>query len=115
MGANPAPAREGSAQAAGFLLDEGPDIGCERTELLNGSPALVDRLQRRGRHGTLTAVVEVGLVSQCWTEVPEINSVCVVSDVQNFQLPLYVSLTRFSDQCRRPLKITLISLAVRIP
>ena len=49
MGANPAPAREGPAQAAGFLLDEGPDIGCERPELLNGSPALVDRLQRRGR------------------------------------------------------------------
>ena len=49
MGANAAPAREGPAQAAGFLLDERPDIGCERPELLNGSPALVDRLQRRGR------------------------------------------------------------------
>ena len=36
MGANPAPVREGSAQAAGFLLDERPDIGCERPELLNG-------------------------------------------------------------------------------
>lgn len=62
MGAKAAPAREGSAQAAGFLLDERPDIGCERPELLNGFPALVDRLQRRGRQGTLTAVVEVGLV-----------------------------------------------------
>jgi len=72
MGANPAPAREGPAQAAGFLLDERPDIGCEWPELLNGSPALVDRLQRRGRQGTLTAVVEVGLVGEGRAERTEV-------------------------------------------
>ena len=83
MGANPAPARKGPAQAARFLLNEGPDIGCERSELLNGSPALVDRLQRRRRQGTLSAVVEVGLIGQCWTEIPEPTSVCVGSGAQN--------------------------------
>ena len=85
MGANPAPAREGPAQATGFLLDERPDIGCERPELLNGSPALVDRLQRRGRQGPLTAVVEVGLVGEGWTEIPEPTCVCVGSSAQNCQ------------------------------
>ena len=77
MGANPAPAREGSAEATCFLLDEGPGIGCERTELLNGSPALVDRLQRRGRQGTLTAVVEVGLVGEGRAQIPEPTAISV--------------------------------------
>ena len=83
MGANPAPTREGPAQAAGFLLDEGPDIGSERPEFLNGSPALVDRLQRRGRQGTLTAVVEVDLVGEGWAEIFKAISVCVGSGAQN--------------------------------
>ena len=74
MGANAAPAREGPAQTAGFLLDERPDIGCERPELLNSSPALVDRLQRRGRQGTLTAVVEVGLVGEGRAEKSKLTS-----------------------------------------
>ena len=87
MGADPAPARQAPAQAAGFLLDEGPDIGCEGPQFLNGAPTRCNGLERWGGQRPLTAVVEVGLVGQCWTEIPEPTSVCVGrsvgSDAQN--------------------------------
>ena len=62
MGADPTPARQASAQAAGFLLDEGPDISCEGPQLLTGAPTGCDGLERWGGQRPLTAVVEVGLV-----------------------------------------------------
>ena len=69
MGADPTPARQASAQAAGFLLDEGPDIGCKWPQLLNGAPTGCDGLERWGRQRPLTAVVEVGLVDEGRAEV----------------------------------------------
>ena len=71
MGADPTPARQAPAQAAGFLLDEGPDIGRKWPQLLNGAPTGCDGLERWGGQRPLTAVVEVGLVGQCWTEIAQ--------------------------------------------
>ena len=67
MGTDPTPARQAPAQAAGFLLDEGPDIGRKWPQLRNGAPTGCDGLERWGGQRPLTAVVEVGLVGQCWT------------------------------------------------
>ena len=83
MGTDPTPARQAPAQAAGFLLDEGPDIGCKRPQLLNAAPTGCDGLERWGGQRPLTAVVEVGLVGECWTEIPEATGVCVGSSVQD--------------------------------
>ena len=83
MGADPTPARQAPAQATGFLLDEGPDIGCEGPQLLNREPTGCDGLQRWGGQRPLTAVVEIGLVGQCWTEIPVSTGVCVGRGVGN--------------------------------
>ena len=68
MGRNTAALGQKAAGAVHLLGDVGPNICCERPQLLNARPACGDRLQGWIGQRPLAAVVEVGLVEQGWTE-----------------------------------------------
>ena len=71
VGRDAAEIRQPAAGAGQFCSDVGPDVCCERSQLLNALPAGGDGLQRWGRQGPLAAVVEIGLVQQGRTVIPE--------------------------------------------
>ena len=60
-----------------FRADIRPYIRGEGAQLLDALPALGYVLQRRRWQRPLAAVVEVSLITQCWTEIAEVIPVCL--------------------------------------
>ena len=69
MGAYATELGQAATGAADLGADVGPHLRGEGTQLLDATPAVGDGLQGWGRQRSLTAVVEIGFVGQCWAVV----------------------------------------------